>query len=225
MNFPGNYFHIGDLETEELRALVAGLSEDEWNRFPAARRRVEAHPQTQLIGLAYDPDFRHSHPTRLPLLAEFEEALKPALWMTSDHFEDTASARRLTAEHGRGYFIRAALVRLPAGSQIASHRDMNFSLAHSHRVHLPIVTNDEVWFTVGNETFHMGEGQLTEINNRRVHSVVNGGDTDRVHLVLDFVLPGEPCCCGPRLHPKTRCSPQACEDAVEFRVPCDCYPE
>ena len=44
-------------------------------------------------------------------------------------------------------------------------------------------------------------------------------------LVLDFVLPGERCCCGARLYPQTRCSPHACEDTVVGRVPCTCYPE
>ncbi|HEX6261046.1 MAG TPA: aspartyl/asparaginyl beta-hydroxylase domain-containing protein, partial [Woeseiaceae bacterium] len=142
-----------------------------------------------------------------------------------DHFEETRSAQQLIRENGSGYFIRTSLVRLKANSSIAEHMDMNFSLTHSHRVHLPIITNDQVLFTVGKETINMREGQLTEINNRRMHSVHNNGPEDRVHLILDFVLPGERCCCGARLYPQTRCSPRACEDTVVGRVPCVCYPE
>lgn len=225
MNFPGNFFHIGDIDTAELKQLVEDLSEEQWNSFALRQQRYEVHQHTQTIGLVYDPDFRHSHPTRLPTLKIFEAALRPVLWMAADHFEETDAAKTLIRENGAGYFIRASLVRLAAGSSIAAHQDMNFSLTHSHRIHLPIITNDQVLFAVGNETITMREGQLTEINNRRVHSVHNNSTENRVHLVLDFVLPGEQCCCGAKLHPETRCSPSACEDTVLLRVPCNCYPE
>ena len=225
MNFPGNFFHIGDIASAELKALVQNLSDDQWQSFAIRQKRYEVHQHTQTIGLVYDPDFRHSHGTRLPMLEVFESALRPVLWMTADHFEETPSAQELIKESGAGYFIRASLVRLQAGSSIAEHKDMNFSLTHSHRVHLPIVTNDQVLFTVGNETRNLREGQLVEINNRRFHSVQNNGPEDRVHLILDFVLPGERCCCGARLFPQTRCSPRACEDTVVGRIPCNCYPE
>lgn len=225
MNFPGNFFHIGTLDPRELLDLVAGLTEGQWDEFSLRQKRYEVHRDTQTIGLVYDLDFRHSHPTRLPLLQTFESALKPALWMTADHFEDTDHARQLIAERGPGYFIRASLVKLGAGCSIAAHQDNNFSLTHSHRVHLPIVTNDKVTFTVGRETIHMAEGQLYEINNRRMHSVDNQGSEDRVHLILDFVLPGEKCCCGTRHHPDTLCSPQACLATDRQQIPCTCYPE
>ncbi|MEX2126063.1 MAG: aspartyl/asparaginyl beta-hydroxylase domain-containing protein [Woeseia sp.] len=225
MNFPGNFFRIGDIDTAELKELLKNLTEEQWQTFGLRQKRYEVHQHTQTIGLVYDPDFRHSHPTRLPTLEVFASALRPILWMTADHFEETRSAQQLIRENGVGYFIRASLVRLKAQCSIAEHMDMNFSLTHSHRVHLPIITNGQVLFTVGKETINLREGQLTEINNRRLHSVHNGGANDRVHLILDFVLPGERCCCGARLYPQTRCSPHACEDTVLGRVPCTCYPE
>jgi hypothetical protein len=92
-------------------------------------------------------------------------------------------------------------------------------------VHFPIVTNDKVLFTVGSQTVNMQEGMLYEINNRRKHSVANRGDADRIHLIIDFVLPGEQCCCGARLHPYTLCSPQACRDTDQMKIPCVCHPE
>lgn len=225
MNFPGNFFHIGDLEIADLRNLVLGLTVEQWESFSIRQRRYEVHQHTQTIGLVYDPDFRHSHPTRLPMLQTFETELRPVLWMAADHFEETETAKRLMQENGQGYFVRVSLVRLKAGADIAEHRDMNYSLTHSHRIHLPIISNEQVLFTVGDETIHMQEGQLFEINNRRMHCVSNGGDEDRVHLILDYVLPGQRCCCGAKNHPDTRCSPQACLDTVRLKTPCTCYPE
>jgi len=144
MNFPGNFFHIGDIEIAELKGLVLSLTDEQWDNFSLRQKRYEVHQHTQSIGLVYDPDFRHSHPTRLPTLDIFEAELKPVLWMTADHFEETEKGKQLIKENSAGYFVRATLVRLKAGGSIAEHRDMNFSLTHSHRVHLPIVTNDAV---------------------------------------------------------------------------------
>lgn len=225
VNFPGNFYHIGTLEIAELNKRVLELTEEDWSSFSLRQRRYEVHQQTQTIGLVYDPDFRHSHPTRLPTLQTFEEAMRPALWMIADHFEETEHARKLIRERGRGYFVRASLVRLKAGCSIAEHQDNNYSLTHSHRVHLPVVTNDDVRFTVGRETRNLREGELYEINNRRMHAVRNDGGTDRVHLILDFVLPGEKCCCGAKRHPESLCSPQACLETDLQRIPCTCYPE
>ncbi len=225
MNFPGNFFHIGDIEIDELKKLVQELTDEQWESFSIRQKRYEVHKDTQTIGLVYDLDFRHSHPTRLPTLKTFEAALRPALFMTADHFEETETGQQLIKEHGLGYFVRASLVNLKAGCSIAEHQDMNFSLTHSHRVHLPIVTNDGVLFTVGGETINMREGQLFEINNRRMHSVCNNGSEDRVHLILDYVLRGERCCCGMKHHPDTLCSPQACMETDRQRIPCTCYPE
>jgi hypothetical protein len=203
MNFSGNFSFIGNIEISELRKLVLSLTDEQWDDFSIRQNLYEVHQNTKAIGLVYDLDFRHSHPTRLPTLAMFEEALRPVLMKTAAHYE----------------------VKLMAGRDIAAHRDMNFSLTHSHRVHLPIITNDEVWFTVGKESINMREGDLYEVNNRRIHSVVNKGTEDRVHLILDFVLPGEQCCCGALHHPNTRCSPQACLDTVLLKVECNCHPE
>ncbi len=224
MNFPGNFFHIGDVDLAELKPLVEALTEAQWDSFSVRQKRYEVHQHTQTIGLVYDLDFRHSHPTRLPTLERFEAGLRPALWMTADHFEETSTGQQLIQENGVGYFVRASLVRLKAGCEIAAHQDMNYSLTHSHRLHLPIVTNDKVLFTVGDEAIYMQEGQLFEVNNRRMHSIQNGGSVDRVHLILDYVLPGERCCCGSKHHPDTRCSPQACIETDRMQTPCTCYP-
>ena len=43
------------------------------------------------------------------------------------------------------------LAKLAAGDTIPKHTDAGFSLLHCHRVHLPIITNDNVVFSVGGE--------------------------------------------------------------------------
>jgi hypothetical protein len=153
----------------------------------------------------------------------FESVLRPALKMAADHFDDSPTGRELFDEYGMGYFVRANLVGLKPGGEITEHTDNNFSLVHSHRLHLPIITNEEVEFTVGDETINMKEGELYEINNRHLHSVRNAASTNRVHLIMDYVIPGEKCCCGKKLHPQTACNPQACEETDHLKIECVCF--
>ena len=225
MNFDGNFRLLGSVDIRPLQQLVLQLAPADWAAETTRQRRYEAHRDTQSIGLVYDYDFRHVQATRRPALQRFEPALRPVLAMIAADFEGSPKGRELCAQHGLGYFVRASLVRLAPGGEIAAHQDMNFSLAHAHRVHLSVVTNEGVRFTVGSETRNLREGEVVEINNRRIHQVSNRGAAGRVHLILDFVLRGEQCCCGSRRHPGVPCNPQLCLETDRLKVPCNCYPE
>jgi len=60
-------------------------------------------------------------------------------------------------------------------------------LINSHRVHIPIVTNDQITFMVGGEEKQMKVGEVWEINNATFHRVMNESNEDRIHLILDWV--------------------------------------
>lgn len=225
MNFDGNFLKIGNVDVTEIEQCASELSEEQWSAEAFRQRRYEVHRDTQTVGLVFDQDFRHSHPTRWPELAIFESALRPTLQMVAEYYEENERGQQLIEHFGFGYFVRATIVKLKVGGIIKSHTDNNFSLAHSHRVHVPVVTNEAVLFTIGEETQHLAPGEVVEINNRRSHSVSNDGDADRIHLILDYVMPGEKCCCGILLHPDSLCSPQACQPTDHLEIPCTCFPE
>lgn len=225
MNFDGNFRRLGEVDIRPLKRLVLELTAEDWARETTRQRRYEAHRDTRSIGLVYDYDFRHTNSTRLPALKVFEPAVRPALAMIAAYFEGSPRGKALCATFGPGYFVRASLVRLNPGGEIAPHQDLNFSLAHSHRVHLPVVTNENVRFSVGGEMRNLGEGEIYEINNRRLHRVSNLGAEGRVHLILDFVLRGEQCCCGGKRHPDVACNPALCLETDRLKIPCTCFPE
>ena len=223
MNFDDNFRRVGSANIEPVKAMLGEVTAEQWEDQDARQQLYEAHRGAQAILLVHDGDFRHIDPTRHPALELFLPVIRPVLGVTADHYDQSPKGMELTRKFGLGYFIRANFLRLMPGEAIAEHRDMNFSLAHAHRVHVPIITNDRVAFTVGGETLNLPEGEIYEINNRRPHSVRNEGDEPRVHLVLDYVLKGEQCCCGEKHHPDEPCTPEACLDSVTGRVACTCY--
>jgi aspartyl/asparaginyl beta-hydroxylase (cupin superfamily) len=78
-------------------------------------------------------------------------------------------------------------IKLKAGHNISAHSDSGEYLLSSRRHHIPIITSDQTFFTVGSEKINMSEGECWEINNSRVHSVENSSKIDRVHLLIDIM--------------------------------------
>ncbi len=85
---------------------------------------------------------------------------------------------------------------LRAGHTIPEHRDYNNEakdpdflnfLNQTSRYHVPLTTNKNSLFTVGDTTMHMKVGECWEINKGNRHSVRNDGPTDRIHLIIDLV--------------------------------------
>ncbi len=225
MNFAGNYRNLGTADVSELRRLTEMLTDAHWLANTERQKRYSVHKDTQFIGIVYDEDFRHTDGTRQPALQMFGPALQPVLAQVADFYENDAQTLAKFEKPVRGYFIRVSLAKLIAGGKISVHQDKNFSLTHSHRVHVPLITNEQVHFYVGKERRHLKAGEIVEINNRRLHYVANQSEEDRVHLILDWVFPWEPCCCADKTHPGERCTPNACRETVLLRTPCNCHPE
>ena len=53
------------------------------------------------------------------------------------------------------------------------------------RVHVPILTNEHVVFTMNDGAHQMVVGKAYRFNNLTPHAVSNGGITPRVHLLFD----------------------------------------
>lgn len=86
-----------------------------------------------------------------------------------------------------GEIVRCEIVKLKAGAKIRKHVDGGTMLHYSRRIHIPVITNPEVYFTVNNEKIHMIESQGYEINNTLPHSVENNSPLDRVHIIIDIM--------------------------------------
>ena len=224
MNFKGDFTKLGTLDVASLKDAVATISDEEWAESSWREKQFATHVNTQTIQLVFDQDFRHSNPTYLPKYEELKLLLEPLTSLIARHYNKSLTAKRLQKKHGKGYLIRMILARLAPHGIIPPHGDQGYSLLHAHRIHMPIISQGDALFTVGDTTKQLIEGEVWEINNKRTHSVTNFCDSPRVHLISDWVIPGERCCCGKTLRPQGVCSPEECQATDYAFGECECDP-
>ena len=163
-----------DIDVRPIIKKLAQIPEDAWGQSDR-EHQFEIHQQTQALLLIYDDDFRHYDPTYLDIYSQFEDELKPLLDFIAENYQHD------------GYVVRLIFAKLQARGKIPRHADREYSLLKCHRIHVPIISNDDVFFTVGGEKRVMHPGEMWEINNATFHAVDNQNDEDRIHMIIDWV--------------------------------------
>ena len=80
------------------------------------------------------------------------------------------------------------LLRLGPGSEIKEHVDNDTSYEDGFfRIHIPIITNEEVFFYVDKKRVPMKMGECWYANFQLPHSVENKSAEPRIHLTLDCI--------------------------------------
>ncbi|WP_394776251.1 aspartyl/asparaginyl beta-hydroxylase domain-containing protein [Flavobacterium sp.] len=80
------------------------------------------------------------------------------------------------------------LLRLGPESEIKEHVDNDTSYEDGFfRIHIPIITNDEVFFYVDKKRVPMKTGECWYANFQLVHSVENKSSEPRIHLTIDCI--------------------------------------
>ena len=170
--------HCGEIDVAPLAAAIAAQGEEAWDEHKDRQKDYEVHRQTQSIVLLF------ANIDAWPTI----EVSRPPGW---DRLAGTA-APMMDSIIARWYppggrIIRAMVAKLPPGARIDPHRDRHPSFGCGHRIHVPIATNTKVRFSVDGRPYNLQVGQVYEINNIKVHSVINKGSTDRIHFIFDYV--------------------------------------
>jgi hypothetical protein len=85
--------------------------------------------------------------------------------------------------------LAVRLLKLNAGAVIREHKDAELCYELGEiRIHIPIVTNEEVEFYLDKERMNLKEGECWYMNFNLPHSVNNKSDSPRVHLVIDAMV-------------------------------------
>jgi quercetin dioxygenase-like cupin family protein len=85
--------------------------------------------------------------------------------------------------------LAVRLLKLNAGAIIKEHKDAELCFEKGEiRIHIPVVTNDEVEFYLDKERMKLKEGECWYMNFNLPHSIINKSNVDRTHLVVDAVV-------------------------------------
>lgn len=168
---------LGAVDIAGLRQAVLALPEATWDAENADKpNRFEALDRTRHVVFRFVADFNdwRSGYDR-PLWDEWKALLEPVL-------------AQAVAGYGyaRGAFPRVMLARMAPGGVIKPHRDANPAAKWPHKVHVPLLTNDQVTFFIDGTGYHLPEGEAVEVSNMALHAVHNDGDTDRIHLIFEY---------------------------------------
>lgn len=168
---------LGRVDISALRTAVFNIPEELWALENADKpNRFEALDRTQHIVFRFISDMRdwRSSYSR-PLWDIWCSILEPVLEEATKEFG-----------YDRGAFPRVMLARMAPGGVIQPHRDANLAAKWPHKIHIPLLTNDDVIFYVEGARRHLPEGEAVEVNNMGTHSVENRGQTDRIHLIFEY---------------------------------------
>lgn len=93
---------------------------------------------------------------------------------------------RLESLHD-GRVGRVIFPKLKANTNITKHTDQGGYLSVVRRHHIAIVTEPNVRFIVGKDEKNLEPGVVWEINNMKMHRVINESEVDRIHLLVDII--------------------------------------
>lgn len=168
---------LGPVDISGIREDILAIPEEIWARENLSKpNRFEALEKTQHIVFRFVNglnDWRGSHDR--PMWEDWKSRLEPVL-------------KQATADYGyaHGAFPRIMLARMLPGGTISPHIDASPSAKWPHKIHVPIITNDQVRFFINPSYYHFPVAEAVELNNLDVHAVKNGGDTDRIHLIFEY---------------------------------------
>jgi hypothetical protein len=171
---------LGPVDLDSVKAEVLATPDNAWdtpedfeaNYNKRGALRLTAHmifrfcDRRQRPSPCYDrPAWEHWAPRLLPVM---ETAVKPF-------------------GYKRGFFPRIMLARLSPSAFIKPHTDGDPRGTRPHKIHVPILTNPGALFFVEDGRYHLEEGRAYEVNNAARHGAANGGNTDRIHLIFEYL--------------------------------------
>lgn len=173
--------HLGVIDTSNLKRRVEKLSEEEWD----TKEDYDANynKTREALSSAKHIIFKFSNKQVKPF--EYFECSRWKDW--KDVLLPVMDQATSQYNYKRGFYSRVMLAKLTAKSFIRMHTDGDESGTKPHKIHVPLQTNESVFFFVEEERFHFEENFAYEVNNSARHAAANNGETDRIHLIFEYL--------------------------------------
>jgi hypothetical protein len=186
------------LMTSEMRAIANGVGTLNFANHYSNYNKSKSWSALALRGFSSDPTCILK-PAEMPEKWQVENSRKSWQLQWTQLVDDFAGVKPLCAQLCDDVDTQIQRVRFmklaPAGGELQRHTDQVDKETGTRadqflRIHIPVATNDRVIFTTWNcdgcasET-NMKMGEAWYLDTRKPHQAINGGDSDRIHLVVD----------------------------------------
>ncbi len=165
MHLPKPFFKLPvRFDAERLRTEVAAIPAEAWAPHPNG---IPGNSSLRLISAdGGDND-------------DVDGEMRP-----TPHLAEMPYVRQLLASFGVPW-SRSRLLRIGPGVGVPIHADINYHWFYRVRLHVPVITREEVRFHCDGTSVHMAAGEAWVFDNWRLHHVVNPTPDERIHLVAD----------------------------------------
>ena len=171
---------LGAVPMTELKEVLLSLPREAWLDNTQRQKDYDVHRRTESIVMIFTDG--EGWPNITVSREAGWEALAPVAMPLMEHI---ISAHYPTG----GTIIRAIAAKMFPGDVITPHYDSHPSFHHGHRIHIPVTTNPRVRFMIDGRPYKLPVGEAYEINNQKMHSVMNKGKDERIHFIFDYVPP------------------------------------
>lgn len=153
---------------------------DLWGKNPE-RTGFEASPHRETL----DIWLRFRRPEELHEIADYDRPHWSVWWPAMERLPllkplIMAVAWRMQATHLGG----CLMTKIPAGCQVYPHKDLGWHATMMNaKVYIILQANERCINRCGDDEARMAAGSVWRFDNAQDHSVVNGGDTDRIAVI------------------------------------------
>lgn len=167
-----NALKVGDFNPSDFKKFLSNLDSSIWNK-DKYRLQWRGQEDTQSILVKYNTE------NPLDLFKKQEDQfpkVKEQLLPFFKKMEELVPDREV---------FRTIITKLPKQRSIGLHVDPK-EYQQLIRFHWTIQTNEKCEMIFRKEKFHFKEGEIWYFNNLVLHAVKNVGNTDRIHVIVDF---------------------------------------
>jgi hypothetical protein len=169
--------NLGEIDIAPLLSMLPILKDD-WDKDSEVNHNKK-YSLTQVNHVNFRWSNKNTSPVEyfdLPLWEKHKDKLLPIMMKVVEPIG-----------YKKGYFPRVMFAKMNPGTVIPEHIDGNTKGWIPHKIHIPIITNKDVIFSVLGTGYHFEKGKAYEVNNSGMHGVKNTGSTIRIHFIFEYL--------------------------------------
>jgi hypothetical protein len=172
---------LGTIDIAPILAEFYTLKEEDWEKYTDRQNnKVTAQKNTRYVPIIYEDHGVVNYKTEY--YSNFISSINCVQTALDSKFKKTVTINR------------AIFTELPSGAVITPHMDSGIFLETHTRVHIPLISNENVIFKVHDgsiwNSFYLEPGKFYALNNcKRSHNVLNNSSFSRYHMIVDIKFP------------------------------------